>query len=422
MNGSPREKGIRWKDGIATMLDQAWLSFLNLAIAAAFIRLAPKEDYGIYLLLQTPLLLVQGLQNALLLSPLATVLPAAAEERKPAVRSTAIGGQVVFLMIAAALGGVLLAIWLGIERHGLEIWLPAGFALAIAGASAREGARALHYSAGEALHALRSDLVYGAGLLLALAALTFGGVFETRNVLPAIGIAALWPYALRLLRRPARANAIAIAIDGAVLAQFWACGRWALIGVLVTWINLNAYTLVVGAMLGLPAVADINAARLFLMPVALAVTAWSNLARPRISAWMAQQRHQDIRRFSMQSIFAVLAILAVFAGAVTLAYPLLEPLLGPGYRGLLPLILMWALFFAFAFPRNILMATLMTRPEGYRQLQKVSWAALGISLGGLWLLTAQGTLWVVAVLILVEFTQLGLIGHLALRWWKGTPQ
>lgn len=416
MSGSRQEKtehGIRWKDGLATMFDQAWLSFLNLAIAVAFIRLAPKEDYGIYLLLQTPLLLIQGLQNALLLSPLATVLPAAPEERKAAVRDTAIGGQVVFLAIAAVLGAVLLTIWLGVEGHGLEIWLPAAFALAIAGASAREGARALFYSGGQALHALRSDLVYGAGLLLALAALALGDAFATRNVLLAIGIAALWPYALRLGR------ASRLALDRAVLAQFWACGRWALIGVLVTWINLNAYTLVVGAVLGLAAVADVNAARLFMMPVALAVTAWSNLARPRISAWMAQQKLTDIRRFSLQSMLVTLTTLAVFTGVIALLYPLVEPWLGVAYHGLLPLVLMWALFFAVAFPRNILMATLMTRPEGYRQLQRVSVFALAISLGGLFLLTSYGTLWVVGVLILVEVAQLALIGRLAGRWWKG---
>ncbi len=414
MTGNTWQKRLRWKDGVATVIDQAWLSLLNLVIAAAFIRLAPKEDYGTYLLLQTPLLLVQGLQNALLLSPLATVLPATAEARQPAVRSTAISGQIVFLVAAAALCAGLLAIWLMVKRHTFEFWLPAAFALAIAGASAREGARALHYSTGNAFHALRSDLVYGGGLLLALIVLMLGGTFETRNVLPAIGIAALWPYALRLLRHQTHT----LVIDREVLTQFWACGRWALIGVLVTWINLNAYTLVVGAVLGLAAVADINAARLFLMPVALGVTAWSNLARPRISAWMAQQRLEDIRRFSMQSIFISLSSLAVFATFMTLVYPFIEPRLGTAYHGLLPMILMWALFFSLAFPRNILMATLMTCPEGYRQLQQVSVLALSISLGGLFLLTSYGTIWVIGVLILVEVTQLTLISRLAIRWWK----
>lgn len=413
MTGKSREGSMRWKDGIATMFDQAWLSLLNLTIAIAFIRLAPKEDYGIYLLLQTPLLLVQGLQNALLLSPLTTVLPATPADRQAAVRTTAIGGQVVFLLGAATLGGLLLAAYFRFERGGLEFWLPCAFALAIAGASAREGARALFYSSGKALLALRSDLVYGGGLLLALAMLALGDAFETRNVLLAIGIAALWPYVMQLsaVRR--------LALDRLVLREFWACGRWALIGVLVTWINLNAYNLVVGAMLGLAAVADINAARLFLMPIALGVTAWSNLARPRISAWIAQSRFHDIRRFSMQSMLFSLSVLAGFAAIMLAAYPFIEPWLGPAYQGLLPLVLMWALFFALSFPRSIFMATLMTRPEGYRQLQQVSWFALAVSLGGLALLTTYGALWVIAVLILVELTQLILIGRLAARWWQG---
>lgn len=79
--------------------------------------------------------------------------------------------------------------------------------------------------------------------------------------------------------------------------------------------------------------------------------------------------------------------------------------------------MLWTLYFAVNLARSILMATLMTKPSGYRLLQKVSWVALAVSLSGLFWLSSLGAVWVVAVLIAVEFFQLGLIGMTATRWW-----
>lgn len=403
---------MRIRPGVASALDQAWLSLLNLAISFAFIRFASKEDYGIYLLLMTPLYLVMGLQNALILSPIATVLPAAPPENKAAVYSTAVTAVVVLVATGAVLGGAGLTVYWSWSHGAVNPLLPIGFGLAVAGVCAREATRTLFYTQGQAASALMADLLYGAGLIVAMGLLSYLGALTPGYALLATGIAALWPYVFRV------AQLQRLHWDHDVAQQFWACGRWAMVGVMVTWVNLSAYPLIVGLTLSTTAVADINVARLFLMPVGLCIAAWSNLYRPRISAWASEQRATDIKRLTLRSIATGLAALMAFSGVIAALYPYLEKILGPSYRGLLPLVLLWCLFFALNLTRSFLMATLMTKAQGYKTLQRISWVALSVSLGGLWFLSSNGPLWVVSVLVAVELIQCLLIGQQALRWWR----
>lgn len=402
---------MRIRPGVASALDQAWLSILNLAISFAFIRFASKEDYGTYLLLMTPLYLMMGIQNALILSPIATVLPSARAEEKDTVYNTAIAATVLFCTLGTLFGGIALGGYWTTVRGEFAPALAVGFALAIGGVCAREATRTLFYTRGQAQSALMADVIYGTGLLLATGLLSYLSQLTPAYALLAMGLAALWPYLFRLTQT------IRLRWDRAVLQQFWACGRWALVGVVVTWVNLSAYPLIVGLTLNTAAVADINVARLFLMPVGLCIAAWSNLYRPRISAWASEGRLGEIKQLTLRSILTGLAALTALAVFVAVLYPFAEKLLGPSYRGLLPLVMLWCVFFALNLTRSFFMATLMTKAQGYKQLQHISWIALTISLSGLWFLSPKGPQWVVAVLIAVELVQCLLIGRQALRWW-----
>ncbi len=306
---------------------------------------------------------------------------------------------------------MLILYWLA-THNTIDVGLAFGFGVAIAGVCAREGSRTMFYVRGDATKALLADLTYGVGLIVVVGALSYRAQLTPTNVLLATGIAALWPYLLRW-------TAIKkLKIERKVLRQFWACGRWALVGVAVTWINLSAYPLIVGLTLDNAAVADINVARLFLMPVGLCITAWSNLNRPKISKWAATGHIEDIRKLSTRSIYFGVAAIALLSATTTSVYPLLEKLIGTTYTGLLPMVLLWSLFFVFNLIRSMLMATLLINADGYKQLQKISWLALTISLSGLWFLSPFGSIWAVGVLVVVELIQCILIGAKTLKWWS----
>lgn len=398
---------------LAALADQAWLSLLGFAVSLAFIRAAPKEEFAAYVLLLTPIFLAQGLQNALFLSPQATVLPAAGEARRASLRATSAALQAAFGLAVALLGALLLPAYRFLSGQAGDPLLALAFGGALLGALAREGLRAARYVEGRAPHALREDLVYGLLLLAGLAGLLAGEALTARNVLAALALAGVLPLARAALGRPVPRP------DAAAWRQLWACGRWALPGVLLTWVNLNAYVYVAAAALGAAALADINAARLLLMPAGLAITAWSNLARPRISALHAVGEVRAIRRRSLVSIAWGGAALAGFVALVALAYPWLESFLGTQYRGLLPLVLVWGGFFLLNLPRSVLMASLMTDAAGYRALHHYAWLALLLGLPGLLLLAPRGPLWVIGVLCAVELLMLGLVGRSARARWRG---
>ncbi len=404
----------KWVKAVAALADQFWLSLLNFTIALTFIRETSKEEYALFILLQTPILLVQGVQNALFISPQATVLPASSDARKPFVKNTSSAGQAIVALSAAIFCAFGLFVYRHITTHTDDWTLAIAFAAAILGAMAREGARAARYAEAHTLQALLGDLAYGILLLLTLALLLWNHAFTARNVLLGMGLAGMAP-----LVHATWGRAIP-KVDRTAWRELWACGRWALPSVLVTWVNLNAYPFVAAIALGSAAVANINAARLFLMPIALGITAWSNLMRPKISAHMARNEPVAVRRLSLQSLLIAETGLLAFILFIALAYPLLEGMLGPKYHGLLPLVLAWSVFFAFSLMRNIFMATLMANQRGYRKLHHLSWLALALVMPALVLLSSRGAVWVISVLGSVELLSCLIIGRMAHALWKAT--
>lgn len=397
---------------LAAVADQAWLSLLNFAISLAFIWGASKTEYGYYILLMAPLLLIQNIQNAIVNSPLATFLPAAAEAIKPNLRNTAISLHIYLALACGVLGMAGLMVYGQVAALHVDGLLLAGFVLAIIGTIARESQRSFAYVQGQGVRALVGDLIYGAILLVGIALAILGNQLSAGFVLLLTGIAGLVP----LLTRVAGFHGLQTHADP--LRQFWSCARWALPSVVVTWVNLSSYPYFAEHALGLAAVADIGAARLFLMPVGLMMTAWANWYRPRISGWLALHNVSAVAHITHRSLLAGWGILAILAVLLVFAYPLVEPLLGEQYQGLQSLVLMWLLFFAISLARNVYMATLMTDANGYKILHHITWLALALSIPGFVLLSHNGPLWVVGVLCTVELAQVLMVFIKARQYWK----
>jgi O-antigen/teichoic acid export membrane protein len=397
---------------LAAVADQAWLSLLSFAISLAFIWGATKAEYGYYLLLLAPLLLIQSIQNAIVNSPLATFLPAADEAGKTRIRTTAATLHIYLALACAVLGLAGLQVYGWLAHFHVSALLLAGFTLAIIGTIARESQRSFAYVQGQGMRALASDLVYGSILLAGIGLAIAGSSLSAGIVLALTGIAGIAPMLLKL----GKFEGLQTHADP--IKQFWSCGRWALPSVIVTWVNLGSYPYFAGKALGISTVADIGAARLFLMPIGLMMTAWANWYRPRISRLFAAGDVNAIKRITHTSLLVGLAIMALLAVFFLVAYPFLERFLGPQYQGLQPVVLMWLLFFTISLARNFYMATLMIDANGYKILHHITWLALALSLPGFILLSANGALWVVGVLCAVELVQLIMVVTKARQYWS----
>lgn len=405
-------KLLKWGNPLAAATDQAWLSLLNFAVSFAFVWFATKEEYGYYILLFTPLLLIQNIQNALANSPLASFLPTVKEQEKTQVKNTAATIHLYLAIICGALGFIMLLAYGKITGFSTDPLLLAGFTLAILGTIAREAQRSFAYSQSQAVRALNGDLIYGLLLMAGLAMAIIGNNLSAGAVLLAIGMAGL----IALL--PQLINFKQPELHSDTTKKFWDCGRWALPSVIVTWVTLSAYPYFAGNALGVRAVADIGAARLFLMPVGLAMTAWANWYRPKISGWRSSGNMTAIINTTQKTLLLGISALVLLGIFLYLAYPLLEKPLGAQYKGLLPLVLMWLLYFTISLVRNVYMATLMTDANGYKILHHITWVALAISLPGFLLLSENGTIWVIGVLCAAELIQTILVTYKAKQYWK----
>ncbi len=403
---------IKRLNPLAAVVDQAWLSLLNFAISIAFIWGATKTEYGYYILLLAPLLLIQSLQNAIVNSPLATFLPSAADAEKTRTKATAASLHIYLGLVCGVLGFMGLWVYGLITRTHIDILLLSGFTLAIAGTIAREAQRSFAYVQGQGLRALAGDLLYGLVLLTGIAMALAGSDLSAGIVLLITGVAGLAPLITKM------AKFEGLQTHAGPLREFWSCSRWALPSVIVTWLNLSSYPFFAGKALGLSAVADIGAARLFLMPIGLMMTAWSNWYRPKISGWRAAGNIRAITSVTNRSLQVGLAGMIMLAAVFMFAYPWIETFLGDQYQGLQTLVLMWLLFFSISMVISIYTATLMTDAAGYKVLHHITWLALALSLPGFILLSHNGALWVVGVLCAVELLQAVLVISKARQYWK----
>ena len=396
----------------AAVVDQMWLSLLSFAISLAFIWGGSKTEYGFYILLMAPLLLVQSIQNAVVNSPLATFLAAATEADKPKIRSTAASLHIYLALLCGLLGGVGLLIYANVSELQLNALLLAGFALAIVGTIARESQRSFAYVQGQGVRALAGDLVYGVVLLAGIALAVLNQQLTAGFVLLFTGIAGLVP----LLPKTVRFRGLQTHAEP--IRQFWSCGRWALPSVVVTWISLSSYPYFAEHALGLAAVAEIAAARLFLMPVGLLIPAWGNWYRPQISQLFSTGDVEGIKRITHVSLLVGLISMSLLAVVLMAAFPFFEQFLGTDYHGLKPIILMWLLFFSLTMMRSFYLATLLVDDQGYKAFHHTSWSALGVSLPAFIFLSEKGVMWVVGVLCIVELIQMLVVSHMARQYWR----
>jgi O-antigen/teichoic acid export membrane protein len=188
--------------------------------------------------------------------------------------------------------------------------------------------------------------------------------------------------------------------------------------VLATWVTLSSYPYFASTYLDIAAVAEIGAARLFLMPIGLVTTAWGNWYRPLISRWFADGDLVSIKRATNTSLVVGALAMSFTALLLFVAYPMAEPLLGPQYQGLQNLVLIWLIYFALALARNIFMATLMVDANGYRILHHVTWVALALAMPCFMLFSANGAVWVIGILCSIEFFQLIVVVIKATRYWQ----
>ena len=418
----PRRRGLRaWLSGrlgphLALALstaDQALVSATSLGVALLFVRGAAKEEYGIYTLVNGLVLLGGGVQAALITTPLtANASRLAGVERARFL--VAVGRLQRRLAGASALllGGGITAWELATSRGARAALLLGGAAsVAVLGCFAREFQRTNQFLDERPGRALLSDGVFASLAALGLAAIwRTTGTLNAPGVLALIGLAALAPSILFAAASSPAVDASDVSDDRPIRALLRSQGRWTLPGMAVTWGQNAGYAYVVGGVAGAAAVADVAAARLFIMPINLVVTAWQRIFLPRAGAALSSDRDGAtvVLERAQRSAVGLGACAIAYLGGVAIVLSLPAVHLPARYGGLRPLVAAWGAFVIANTVRSVASSALLAH-AAFRAVFVASVVGAALSLAAMAaLVPAHGALGAVYGMLLGELTLAGI--------------
>lgn len=395
---------------MASVIDQALLSGLNLLIGLALIRYASKETYGLYAQLFAAGLLTTTLLDALIGTALTTLSTRLASgDRTGFVARVARIYWAVAALLAVTAGVVLGAVaeWLDLPSSPMVLGL--AFAAYTFAQACRQYCRTALFIEFNANAVVKMDLVFVLATVAGSLALYLVQDVGTHHIFfllaLANGVASL-AASVSLWRSVDQATARRqYREDGELL---WSLSRWAVIGSVVGWLGNNSYLYFSGVLVSVAALADLSAARLLLMPVVIVGTAWVTLALPAMGYMIANSEEAKIRRFVLTSTLAMEVLTLVYVGALWAAFPwLVAHVFGGKYNDITHLMLLWGGYFMVHNARNVTTVLL----TGYGAFRELFWQgvlsliillAATLSLAPTW-----GVAGALAAMVLVELWELG---------------
>jgi O-antigen/teichoic acid export membrane protein len=295
------------------VLDQVILSGANFIAGFLMIRFTTDTDFGRFVLAQSALLLLVSAQGAWAVGPLTVIAPTKTENARRTMLGSIKASQGRFLRrltiaalvipivgsmvgiwgvaVALIIAATILAGWAALERDLLRNML-------------------LVYSRPQSM--LRADLFYVAALLAGISLSAFANP-------PSPGLWAVVTLAVAGWAGANSANGSLARDPGWVSGDarsFWRefrpMGLWTTVGAVLYWLFAQSYNYVLASRLDLTAVANVNAARLMLMPVFVFTLGVNNLLLPLVSNWLAE--------IGLRRLLRRLILLTLVIGALDLVY------------------------------------------------------------------------------------------------------
>ncbi|KAA3653459.1 MAG: hypothetical protein DWQ10_18435 [Calditrichaeota bacterium] len=302
-------KNNLFKETFITVLDQALLSATNFTINLLLIRNALPGEYGAYALAFSTILLLVGMQNALVVTPMIVLGPQRNSKDRAHFVSELLTGQ--FMIWLPITTFVLFTSFflrdLGFDH--LEVTVIRVVCITALFVLLREFFRRVFFLYLLPKKVLLVDFIYSASFITAvvviinlfeISALTAlsGMLMACLLVVPIALFFAVRYFNLQFKWRPG------------VLKETWVHGKFAIMGVLFTWLHNRAFLFLLSGIKDNAAVADIDSIRLVYMPIQIVMTSISSILKPRGAAILAAK--QKVRFFKVSGAFMLLTCAGAF--------------------------------------------------------------------------------------------------------------
>jgi hypothetical protein len=348
-----------------SFLCQSLVSGVSFLSSLAILHYGKRDDYTAYVLVINGYVLLSSLMNAMLLQPLVTL---SSKMSALAIRQSLNIGSVSSLLLGAlgAFGLMGYALTQAAPSRPALPWILVAVCFCLL--LFRDVQRSGWLLDSDLLNLFKLDSVYFSLALLALIAAVKFRYLGINGVLCAISLPALFGLVHRD-HGTRQGNHVAFTHVGAAFWRaLWHCSRWALPGVLVTWLFSNGYWFYLNSTEGKLAVAILAATRLAFTPIGLMVQGWSGYFRPVFSrlehSGALAEKQAIIRRQNW------------ICGGVALAYAAFLSLLGGLSPDFLPAYLRggiwqqyvwaWGVYFAVQWVRTVRLTSRLANAAGFR--------------------------------------------------------
>lgn len=368
-----------------TVVDQVVLSGASFIVGLLLIRQTSDADYGMFVLVQSAIALLISAQMAWLSNPLAVLAPAKPHALRALMVGAVDSSQRRFLQRAAAVAmlvpliGYFAGFWSGLESMVIALGVAACWA-----ALRREYLRGVLLIFGRPHSMLNADLVNVAVLLV-------GAVIAAYGPRPAV------PWAVGALIVSAMAGEFAarrsLGKNPGLMtgdpSPFWREMRplaiWATVGALTYWVYNQSYNYVLASRIDLRAVADVNAARLLLMPTIVLTVGVKTLLVPTAAAWLAESTIGRLARRLLVfatgiALIDVVYCLLLWVFRDLLTHNLMHKTIGNRDE----LLILWAILSLIALYRDLLQTGLFALHK-FKSLAGVTAISAVVSLAIMWL-------------------------------------
>ncbi len=341
-------EGTAGKIGLAA-IDQSMLSITNFAMNIMIIRCVSKTDYGLYVCGYSLILLANSIQNAVINIQMSIIAPKLGGVQRAAFCSRLAAGQYAMWLPISGAGA--LGAW-ALFRIGVlsshQMIMAVVISAAVPAIFIREFYRSLLLLDFRPLRVLFSDLVY---IVIAFSAfLLFEHAFPAKmDILTFVAMGAasmmIGGAGLRGLLRTGRETARGTRTQ-ASFGRCWENGKWALLAVVVTWIQRQSYVYMLLFFKGAENTAEVNAARLMLMPVGLVLISYGRLFMPQWAKDRSAGAGEEVFLSAKKILKYLISGISVYTALLIICKDELIPrLFGRAYLGSSHFILLWGLIF-----------------------------------------------------------------------------
>lgn len=329
-----------------SVVDQALLSTLSLAINLALVKFANPASVGSFAVASAMTFLAMGVQNAVVITPAAVRIYGIGAEKQKAILSTLTS---VDLLLNFALT---LACLIGSLAMGFTLLQSASAALFLSSSLIRELARGVLIGNGNVQRCIVLDAL--CVLLCAAGAPLLWGRLAPEVacllVLAASNMVSSWAFSPVLHRQPNR-----LRHHLASYPRYWAESRWMLVGASATELHERSYVFMLQLLRGMTTVGTVHAGRILIGPISLLTTAWGRAMRPRMAALMENGQHGAARSILLSGLAITTMLTLAYAAVLFLLWGYIDRQLFAGrYENMWQIVVAWCGYGLLSIPANCL--------------------------------------------------------------------